>query len=116
MKEEIKINDEQVDINTFVTWFNDSLDMLGIDDEEITQDQAQEIISKLNIHYLVEDVRALKRDFNTFSKWSEAYQQKIDRHYKEIEDLNKLKQKAEAQIKKCLEKAKEYGIKLKLTS
>ena len=37
---------------------------------------------------MVEDVRVLKRDFNTFSKWSEAYQQKIDRHYKEIEDLN----------------------------
>jgi hypothetical protein len=46
MKEEIKINDELVDINTFVTWFNESLDTLGIDDEEITQEQAQEIAEK----------------------------------------------------------------------
>ena len=46
MKEEIKINDEFVDINTFVTWFNESLDTLGIDDEEITQEQAQEIAEK----------------------------------------------------------------------
>jgi precorrin-6B methylase 1 len=46
MNKEIKINDEQVDINTFVTWFNECLDTLGIDDEKITQEQAEEIAEK----------------------------------------------------------------------
>jgi hypothetical protein len=46
MNKEIKINDEQVDINTFVTWFNESLDTLGIDEDEITQEQAEEIAEK----------------------------------------------------------------------
>lgn len=46
MKDTIKINDEQVDINTFVTCFNECLDTLGIDDEEITQEQAHEIAEK----------------------------------------------------------------------
>ena len=46
MKGTIKINDEQIDINTFVTWFNECLDTLGIDDDEITQEQAQEIAEK----------------------------------------------------------------------
>ena len=46
MKDTIKINGNKVDTNTFVTWFNESLDTLGIDEDEITQEQAQEIAEK----------------------------------------------------------------------
>ena len=46
MSKKIKINDEQIDINTFVTWFNQALENLEIDDEEIPQEQAEKIAEK----------------------------------------------------------------------
>ena len=73
----------------------------------MNKEQAKKINEKLN------GKTELQRAFDIFSHKSEAYQQKIDIHYKEIEYCNKLKEKADAQIKKCLEKAKEYGIELK---
>ena len=74
------------------------------------KEQAKKINEQLN------GKTELQRAFDIFSHRSEDYQKRIDKHYKDIEFCKKEKEKSDAQIKKCLEKAKEFGIILKTTS
>lgn len=73
----------------------------------MNKEEAKKINEKLNGN------TELQKAFYIFSEWSEAYQQRIYKHYKDIDFCKKEKEKADAQIKKCLEMAKGYGIELK---